>query len=83
VFSSIGAEAFAERARRELVATGETRVRAVHTLDELTSQEAQIARPRPRRLRTPRWSAALHQPATVQYHLHKVFQKLTSRHATS
>jgi hypothetical protein len=39
------AEAFAERARRELLATGETaRKRTVETLDELTPQEVQVAR---------------------------------------
>ncbi len=44
-FSSIGAEAFAERAGRELLATGETaRRRSVETSDALTPQEAQIAR---------------------------------------
>ena len=45
MFSRIGAEAFAERARRELLATGETvRRRTVETRDVLTPQEAQIAR---------------------------------------
>ena len=41
----MGAEAFAERARRELLATGETvRKRAAETRDALTAQEAQVAR---------------------------------------
>jgi len=41
MFASMGAEAFAGRARRELLATGETvRKRTVETLDELTPQEA-------------------------------------------
>ena len=45
MLSRIGAEAFAERARRELLATGETaRPRTVDTRDLLTPQEAQIAR---------------------------------------
>ena len=45
MFASMGAEAFADRARRELLATGETvRKRTVETRDELTAQEAQIAR---------------------------------------
>jgi DNA-binding NarL/FixJ family response regulator len=44
MFAGFGAEAFAERARRELLATGETvRRRTVQTVDELTAQEAQIA----------------------------------------
>src|SRR5207248_7918715 len=45
MLADMGAEAFAERARRELQATGETvRKRTVETRDDLTSQEAQIAR---------------------------------------
>jgi|GEM_PF-6026116 len=41
---SIGAEAFAERTRRELLATGErVRKRNVTTRDDLTPQETQIA----------------------------------------
>src|SRR5262249_16112611 len=41
----VGMDAFAERARRELLATGETvRKRTVETLGELTTQEAQVAR---------------------------------------
>jgi hypothetical protein len=45
MLSDMGMEAFAERARRELLATGETvRKRTVATLDELTPQEAQVAR---------------------------------------
>ena len=48
MLSDIGAEAFAERARRELLATGETvRKRSVESLYELTAQEAQIAAARP------------------------------------
>jgi hypothetical protein len=44
-FSRMCAEAFAERARRELLAAGENvRTRAIETRDELTAQEAQIAR---------------------------------------
>ena len=87
MFSTIGAEAFAERARRELVATGETaRVRAVDTLDALTPQEAQIARLARDGLSNPEIGAQLFiSPRTVQYHLHKVFQKLdiTSRNQLS
>jgi hypothetical protein len=45
MLSDMGMEAFAERARRELLATGETvRKRTVETLDELTAQEVQVAR---------------------------------------
>ena len=41
----MGAEAFAERARLELVATGETaRKRTVTTIDQVTAREAQVAR---------------------------------------
>jgi hypothetical protein len=45
MLSAVGAEAFAERARRELLATGETvRKRKVQTVSELTAQEAYVAR---------------------------------------
>jgi hypothetical protein len=51
MFAAMGAEAFAERARRELVATGETvRKRTVETRVELTAQERQIARRGPGRI---------------------------------
>ena len=82
-FSRIGAEAFAERARRELSATGETvRRRTDDTRGVLTAQEAQIARLARDGLSNPEIGAQLFiSPRTVQYHLHKVFQKLdiTSR----
>jgi DNA-binding CsgD family transcriptional regulator len=82
-FSRIGAEAFSERARRELLATGETaRRRSVDTRDALTPQEAQIARLARDGLSNPDIGAQLFiSPRTVQYHLHKVFAKLdiTSR----
>jgi DNA-binding CsgD family transcriptional regulator len=78
MFSDIGAEAFAERARRELVATGETaRRRTADTLDALTPQEAQIARLAGDGRTNPEIGAELYiSPRTVEYHLHKVFQKL-------
>jgi DNA-binding CsgD family transcriptional regulator len=78
LFSHIGAEAFAERARRELVATGETaRKRTADTLDALTPHEAQIARLAGDRRTNPEIGAELFiSPRTVEYHLHKVFQKL-------
>ena len=70
-------QAFAERARRELLATGETvRKRTVETRDDLTAQEAQIAR-LPRGPVQPRDRAQLFiSPRTVEYHLRKVFAKL-------
>ena len=50
----MGMEGFAERARRELLATGETvRKRSVDTRDDLTAQEAQIARLAARRADEP------------------------------
>lgn len=82
-FSGIGAEAFAERARRELLATGETaRKRTDDTRAFLTPQEAQIARLARDGLSNPEIGAQLFiSPRTVQYHLRKVFLKLdiTSR----
>jgi DNA-binding CsgD family transcriptional regulator len=82
-FSRIGAEAFAERARRELLATGETAPRrTVETRDVLTPQEAQIARMASDRQTNPEIGAKLFiSPRTVEYHLRKVFTKLeiTSR----
>jgi DNA-binding CsgD family transcriptional regulator len=82
-FSRIGAEAFAERARRELQATGETAPRrTVDTRDVLTPQEAQIARMASDRQTNPEIGAKLFiSPRTVEYHLRKVFTKLdiTSR----
>ena len=78
MFSRMGAEAFAERARRELSATGETvRKRTVETLDELTAQEAQVARLAAQGHTNPEIGAQLFiSPRTVEYHLHKVFPKL-------
>ena len=78
MFSQIGAEAFAERARRELAATGETvRRRTVETLDQLTTQEAQVARLAAGGHTNPEIGAQLFiSPRTVEYHLRKVFTKL-------
>jgi len=77
----IGAEAFADRARRELVATGETvRKRTVETLYELTAQEAQVARLAVDGCTNPEIGAQLFiSPRTVEYHLRKVFTKLDIR----
>jgi ATP/maltotriose-dependent transcriptional regulator MalT len=84
MFDAIGAEAFAERARRELVATGErARKRSVETLDDLTAQEIQVARMARDGLSNPEIGARLFISArTVKYHLQKVFTKLgiSSRH---
>jgi DNA-binding CsgD family transcriptional regulator len=78
MFSRMGAAAFAERARRELSATGETvRKRTVETLGELTTQEAQVARLAAQGRTNPEIGALLFiSPRTVEYHLHKVFPKL-------
>jgi DNA-binding CsgD family transcriptional regulator len=84
MLSEMGVEAFAERARRELAATGETaRKRTDETRDELTAQEAQIARLARDGLSNPEIGAELFiSPRTVKYHLRKVFTKLDidSRH---
>jgi DNA-binding CsgD family transcriptional regulator len=82
-FNGIGADGFAERARHELLATGETvRTRSDAARDVLTPQESQIARLARDGLSNPEIGAQLFiSPRTVQYHLRKVFQKLeiTSR----
>jgi DNA-binding NarL/FixJ family response regulator len=78
MLESMGATAFAERARRELLATGETvRARAPDTPAELTAQEAQVASLARDGLSNPEIGARLFiSPRTVQYHLRKVFLKL-------
>ncbi|XVU28622.1 ATP-binding protein [Actinoplanes sp. CA-054009] len=77
-FTTFGAEAFAERARRELAATGEVlRQRAVGDREELTAQETQIARLAVEGRTNPEIAAALFlSPRTVEWHLRKVFTKL-------
>ena len=79
MFTSMGAEAFAARAGRELLATGETaRKRKVEARDELTAQETQIAQLARGGLSNPEIGARLFiSPRTVEYHLHKVFTKLS------
>jgi DNA-binding CsgD family transcriptional regulator len=78
MFTSMGAEAFAARAGRELLATGETaRKRTDESRDELTAQETQIARLARDGLSNADIGARLFiSPRTVEYHLHKVFIKL-------
>ena len=79
----MGTEAFAGRAERELLATGERiRKRSVDTRDELTPQETQIARLARDGLSNREIGARLIiSQHTVAYHLRKVFTKLdiTSR----
>ena len=77
-FARAGADGFAERARRELVASGETaRRRTVETRDDLTPQEAQIARFAADGQTNPEIGAQLFiSPRTVEWHLRKIFQKL-------
>ena len=83
MLDAMGIGAFAERARRELLATGETaRKRTVETSGQLTAQEAQVARLARDGLSNPQISARMFiSTRTVRYHLTKVFTKLgiTSR----
>jgi DNA-binding CsgD family transcriptional regulator len=89
MLEQMGMAAFAERARRELVATGETaRKRAAHLIPAagdhtaLTAQEAEVARLARDGLSNPEIGARLFiSPRTAKYHLSNVFTKLgiTSR----
>jgi DNA-binding CsgD family transcriptional regulator len=87
MFSHMGVEGFAERARRELLATGGTaRRRPEETRSVLTPQEAQIAQLAREGLSNTEIGARLFiSPRTAQYHLRKVFLKLdiTSRNQLS
>jgi DNA-binding CsgD family transcriptional regulator/tetratricopeptide (TPR) repeat protein len=78
MLTDMGVTAFAERARRELAATGETvRKRAAETVSELTAQEAQIARLAVAGRTNAEIGAQLFISArTVEWHLSKVFTKL-------
>jgi DNA-binding CsgD family transcriptional regulator len=78
LFTSVGMDAFAERARVELLATGErVQRRAAEMRDRLTPQEEQIARLARDGLSNPEISAQLFlSPRTVEWHLRKVFSKV-------
>jgi DNA-binding CsgD family transcriptional regulator len=78
IFAATGAEAFAERTRRELAATGETVPRrAAEPRGELTAQEGQIARRARDGSSNSEIGAELFlSPRTVEWHLRKVFIKL-------
>ena len=78
MLAAMGIDGFAERARRELLATGETvRKRTVETRDELTAQEEQIARLASEGRTNPEIGGQLFlSPRTVEWHLRKVFAKL-------
>ena len=83
MLTAMGMEGFADRARHELLATGETvRKRTVDTLTDLTAQEAQIAKlARDGRTNQEIGSQLFISPRTVEWHLGNVFTKLgiTSR----
>jgi DNA-binding CsgD family transcriptional regulator len=84
MLAEMGMAAFAERARRELRATGETvrprtgpAARAAGTSEALTAQEAQVARLARDGLSNPEIGARLFiSPGTAKYHLRSVFTKL-------
>jgi DNA-binding CsgD family transcriptional regulator len=84
MLAAIGMEAFAERARRELTATGEkVRRRRAETRDQLTPQEEQIARlARDGRTNSEIGAQLFLSARTVEWHLRKIFTKLGigSRH---
>jgi DNA-binding CsgD family transcriptional regulator/tetratricopeptide (TPR) repeat protein len=77
-FAEMGAGAFAQRAERELLATGETaRKRTIETTDDLTPHEARIARMARNGASNQDIATELFvSRKTVEYHLHKVFSKL-------
>jgi DNA-binding CsgD family transcriptional regulator len=78
MFTAIGMEAFADRARRELIATGDkVRKRSAETRDQLTPHEEQIARLARDGCTNPEIGAQLFLSArTIEWHLSKIFTKL-------
>jgi DNA-binding CsgD family transcriptional regulator len=84
MFTGFGMEAFAERARVELLAGGErARERTIETLDQLTPQESQVARLAAQGKTNREIAAQLFiSPSTVDYHLHKAFRKLDVKSRT-
>ena len=84
LFSGFGMEAFAERARVELQATGErARSRTADTIDQLTPQELQISRLAAQGSTNREIAAQLFiSPSTVEYHLRKAFRKLDVKSRT-
>ncbi len=84
MFERMGGEAFAERARTELLATGaRARKRTDETRDELTQQEKRVAQLAAEGATNAEIAAQLFiSPSTVQYHLRKVFRKLGVRSRT-
>jgi DNA-binding CsgD family transcriptional regulator len=81
LFNQFGAHGFAERARRELLATGETvRARTNEARDDLTPQELEIARLAASGHTNPEIGGQLFlSPRTVEWHLRKVYTKLDIR----
>ncbi len=84
MFAAMGAQSFAHRAQRELLATGErARRRSGETADLLTTQEQQVTHmARDGRSNQDIGGQLFISPKTVEYHLHKAFTKLgiSSRH---
>jgi DNA-binding CsgD family transcriptional regulator len=84
MFTDFGMEAFAERGRIELQATGErARKRTVETLGQLTPQELQVSRLAAQGNTNREIAAQLFiSPSTVEYHLRKAFRKLDVKSRT-